>query len=203
MLCLSGRGDKDVESVGRYLGMIAMTTPHRRPLRRLREGKPPGARDLHHGRRSRSRHRVADPRGAAGGRRRSDRAWNAVLRPDGRWSGHPGGGPARARRGQTLNKTLAMVAEFRKTDHDDADRPDGLLQPDLHPRRRRLHRRRAGGRRRRADRRRPAARGRCRALRAGARGRAQFHPPRDAHHRRSPPAGRAARTPPASSTTCR
>ncbi len=34
--------------------------------------------------------------------------------------------------GQTLIKTLKMVSEFRKSDNDNADCPDGLLQSDLH-----------------------------------------------------------------------
>ena len=54
-----------------------------------------------------------------------------------------------------------------------------------------LPRRRQGGRRRRPDRRRPAARGGRGAVPAGAQGRAQLHPPRDADHRRQAPAGGA------------
>ena len=84
-----------------------------------------------------------------------------------------------------------MVRAFREGDDDDADRADGLLQPDLHLRRRALPRRRQGGRRRRADRRRPAARGGRGAVPPGARGRAQLHPPGDADHRRQAPAGGA------------
>ena len=54
----------------------------------------------------------------------------------------------------------------------DADRADGLLQPDLQLRQRALPGRRQGGGGRRADRGRPAAGGGCRALPAGAGGRA-------------------------------
>ena len=39
--------------------------------------------------------------------------------------------------GTTLHKTLAIVADFRRHDTDDADRPHGLLQSDLRLRRRR------------------------------------------------------------------
>jgi hypothetical protein len=66
--------------------------------------------------------------------------------------------------GMTLDKTLEMVRAFRKGDDDDAHRADGLLQPDLFPRRRPVPGRGDRGRDRRADRRRPAARGGRRAL---------------------------------------
>ena len=39
--------------------------------------------------------------------------------------------------GMTLRRTLELVSEFRAADADDADHPDGLLQPDLLLRRRR------------------------------------------------------------------
>ena len=39
--------------------------------------------------------------------------------------------------GQTMDRTLAMVRAFREADADDAAGADGLLQPDLLPRRRR------------------------------------------------------------------
>ena len=71
------------------------------------------------------------------------------------------------RAGQTMVKTLAMVARLPRGRWRHADRADGLLQPDLLLRQRALPRRRQGRRRRRADRRRPAAGGRRRALPAG------------------------------------
>ena len=40
--------------------------------------------------------------------------------------------------GQTLHKTLALVARFPRRGRRHADRADGLLQPDLCPRRRAL-----------------------------------------------------------------
>ena len=105
--------------------------------------------------------------------------------------------------GQDMKKTLALVRDFRAGDDDDADRADGLLQSDLHLRRRTISRRCQGRRRRRADRRRSAARGRRRTVPAGAQGGLQFHPARDADHRRQAPAGGARRTRRASSTTSR
>ena len=92
----------------------------------------------------------------------------------------------------TSPRALRLVRGFRARRRRDAAGADGLLQPDLHLRRRALHRRRQGGRRRRPDRRRPAARGGRRAVPAGARGRARLHPPRHADHRRRAPAGGAA-----------
>ena len=93
--------------------------------------------------------------------------------------------------GMTLKKTLEMVRDFRKDDDDDADRADGLLQSDLHLRRREISRRREGRRRRRPDHRRSAAGGRRRAVPAGDEGRAEFHPAGDADHRRQAAAGGA------------
>ncbi len=90
--------------------------------------------------------------------------------------------------GQTLQKTLDMVTEFRKGDDTTPDRDDGLLQPDLQSRRRPVSGRCQGGRDRRADRRRPAPRGRRRTVHPGAKGRAELHPPGDAHDRRQAPA---------------
>ena len=103
----------------------------------------------------------------------------------------------------TLAGTLELVRGFRRRDADTPDRADGLLQPDLPLRRRALSRRREGRRRRRPDRRRSAARGGRRALPAGAGAGPVLHPPRDADHRRSPPAQGARATPAASSTTSR
>ena len=116
---------------------------------------------------------------------------HAVHRSDGRRPGDPGRRPARAEGRQTLKKTLDLVREFREGRQRHADRADGLLQPDLHLRRRQVSRRRQGRRRRRPDRRRSAAGGRRRALPAGAEGRAELHPPGDADDRRQAPAGRA------------
>ena len=42
--------------------------------------------------------------------------------------------------GMTLKKTLEMVRDFRKDDDDDAAGADGLLQSDLHLRRRQISR---------------------------------------------------------------
>ena len=42
-----------------------------------------------------------------------------------------GGRPLSVKAGMTLAKVLAIVGAFRKTDHGDAGRADGLLQPDL------------------------------------------------------------------------
>ena len=54
------------------------------------------------------------------------------------------------RGGQTMKKTLATGARIPRGRRCDADRADGLLQPDLHLRRRQISRGRQGGRRRRA-----------------------------------------------------
>ena len=97
---LSGRGDKDLDSVAaasrRQEG--SDDHPHRSPLRRVEARRPRRAGDLHHGGRSRLRHLAGDPEGAAEGRRRRDRARHAVHRSDGRRPGDPGRRPARARR---------------------------------------------------------------------------------------------------------
>ena len=70
--------------------------PHRPALRRAEAGRPRRAGDLHHGGRSRLRDLARDRQGAAGGRRRRDRARHAVHRSDGRRPGDPGRRPARA-----------------------------------------------------------------------------------------------------------
>ena len=93
--------------------------------------------------------------------------------------------------GQTLKKTLELIREFRKGDEQHADRADGLLQSDLHLRRRQIPGRCEGGRCRRLDRGRSSAGGRQRAVPARAQGRPEFHPPRDADDRRQAASGRA------------
>ena len=59
-------------------------------LSRAEGGWPLRPRHLRHRRRSRLRNLAGDPRGAARGRRRSDRARHALHRSDGRRAGHPG-----------------------------------------------------------------------------------------------------------------
>ena len=127
--------------------------------------------------------------GLAAGGRRSDRDRHAVLRPDGRRPGDPGAGLRALKAGMTLRGTLALVRALRRERRCDADRADGLLQPDLPLWRRGVCRRCGRGRGRRRHRRRSAARGGCRAEPAGARGRARSHPPGDADQRRRAPAG--------------
>ena len=73
-----------------------MTTRIDRRFAEAASRRPPGARHLFHGRRPGLRDLAGDPEGAAGGRRRRHRARHAVLRPDGRRPGDPGGRPARA-----------------------------------------------------------------------------------------------------------
>ena len=141
--------------------------------------------------------------GASGRRRRHHRARHALHRSDGRRAGDPGGGPAGAKAGQTMARTLAWCARFRAADAETPIVLMGYYNPIYIYGVDALPRRRQGGRRRRADRRRPAAGGGRRALPAGARGRPQFHPPRDADHRRPAPARRCSRTRRASSTTSR
>ncbi len=105
--------------------------------------------------------------------------------------------------GQTLDEDARDGARLPQGRRRDADRADGLLQSDLHLRRRPLPRRRQGGRRRRPDRGRSAARGGRRAVPAGAQGRASTSsasprpPPTTSACRRCSPIRRA------SSTTCR
>ena len=93
--------------------------------------------------------------------------------------------------GQNTEKDACTGARIPRGRRRHPDRADGLLQSDLHLRRRQIPRRRQGGRRRRAYRRRSAAGRRRRALHPGAQSRAQFHPPGDADHRRQAPAGGA------------
>ena len=90
--------------------------------------------------------------------------------------------------GMTLKKTLEMVRGFRNGRQRHAAGADGLLQSDLHLRRRQISRRCEIRRRRRPDHRRSAAGGRHRIVPAGDEGRAQFHPAGDADHRRQAPA---------------
>ena len=59
--------------------------------------------------------------------------------------------------GQTMRKDARARARIPQSRRRDADRADGLLQSDLHLRRREIPRRREGGRRRRPDHRRSAA----------------------------------------------
>ena len=93
--------------------------------------------------------------------------------------------------GMTLKKTLAMVARVSQGRRHHAAGADGLLQSDLHLRRRQISRRCEIRRRRRADHRRSAAGGRRRIVPAGDEGGAQFHPAGDADHRRQAAAGGA------------
>ena len=106
--------------------------------------------------------------------------------------------------GQTLTKTLAHGA--RLSARPTTDTPIvlmGYYNPIYIYGVERFLDRRQGGRHRRADRRRPAAGNGRGTLPAGARGRHQLHPPRDADDRRQAPADGARRTPPASSTMSR
>ena len=84
---------------------------------------------------------------------------HAVHRSDGRRPGDPGGRRARAQGRAEHDADARAGARIPPGRRRDADRADGLLQSDLHLRRRPLPRRRARRRRRRADRRGPAARG--------------------------------------------
>ena len=88
-------------------------------------------------------------------------------------------------------KTLGMVRAFRKGDDATPIVLMGYYNPIYIYGVDEVSRRRQIGRRRRPDRRRPAARGGRGALPAGAQGRPQLHPPRDADHRRQAPAGGA------------
>ena len=76
--------------------------------------------------------------GAAQGRRRRHRARHAVFRPDGRRPGDPGGGPARAEGRADAEEDAGHGRANSARRQRNADRPDGLLQPDLRLRRRPL-----------------------------------------------------------------
>ena len=94
---MCGRGDKDIFTVAEHLGDRVVSARIDSALRRTASGEGrAGAGDLPHGRRSRLRDLARDPAGAAGGRRRHDRARHAVHRPDGRRAGDPGRRSARA-----------------------------------------------------------------------------------------------------------
>ena len=86
--------------------------------------------------------------------------------------------------GMTLKKTLELVRALPQGRRRHAAGADGLLQSDLHLRRRQISRRCQDRRRRRADHRRPAAGGRYRTVHPGDEGGPQLHPPGDADHRR-------------------
>ena len=164
---------------------------------------PQGLRRLRHGGRPRLRHLARRAARPARRRGRRGRARHAVHRPDGRRPGDPARRPARPRGGPDHGPHARHGPRLPRGRRRDADRADGLLQPDLFPRRPALPRRGEGGRGRRPDRRRPAARGGRRALPARPGGGAELHPPRHPHHRRPPAAAGAAPTPRASSTTSR
>ena len=117
-----------------------------------------------------------------------DRARHAVHRPDGRRPVDPARRAARARAGQTMDRTLAMVRAFRGADADTPIVLMGYYNPIYSRGVAALPRGGEGRGRRRADRRRPAARGGRGALPARAGRRAQLHPPRDADDRRPPAA---------------
>jgi hypothetical protein len=102
---LSGRGDKDIDTVAGICGEKRDDHPHRSPLRRaeatkaaprwspsLMAGDPDPATSL------------AILKALPAGRRRRDRDRHAVHRSDGRRAGDPGGGPARAQAGQTMKQ---------------------------------------------------------------------------------------------------
>jgi tryptophan synthase alpha chain len=122
---LSGRGDKDVHTVGKMLGMESHDHPHRQTLADLKaEGRPAlvtyfmaGDPDYDTA--------LEDHEGAAEGRLRHHRARHAVLRSDGRRPGDPGCGPARAESRQTLKKDAAAGA--RKLPQDDNTTPIVLM----------------------------------------------------------------------------
>ena len=120
---LSGRGDKDLDTVARHLESIRRNDhPHRSALRRAQARGPRRAGHVRHGRRSGLRDLARDPQGAAEGRRRRDRARHAVHRSDGRRAGDPGRGPARA--------------SSRRPEHEeDARRGARIPQPATTPRR--------------------------------------------------------------------
>jgi len=103
--------------------------------------------------------------------------------------------------GTTLKKTLDVVRRFARKRRQDADHPDGLLQPDLHPRGRQVPERREERWRRwliLVDMPPEEDEELCiPALKAGL----NFIRPRHADDRRQAPAGGARETRPASSTT--
>ena len=110
---MSGRGDKDIFIRSRASrSQVAMTTRIDRRFAALRRkaARPsspsswpgdPDPDDL-----------ARDPEGAAGGRRRRDRARHAVHRSDGRRAGDPGRGPARAPRRADHDEDARRGARF-------------------------------------------------------------------------------------------
>src|SRR6478735_2628087 len=172
---LSGRGDKDVPQVGDILRARASDHAYRHPFRRAEESRPRGLRHLRDGRRSRSGDLARDHQGAAESGRRRDRARHALHRSDGRRSVDPGGRPARAQGRHDAEEDARARARLPQGRQHDADRADGLLQPDLHLWRRQIPSRCEECWHRRPHHRRPAAgRGR-RALPACDEGRPQLH----------------------------
>ena len=165
-----------------------MTTRIDARFAELQEAGPLGLRHLPDGRRSRSRDLARHHQGAAEGRRRHHRDRHALHRSDGGRSVDPGGGPARAEGRHDPEEDAGDGARLPQGRRRDAAGADGLLQSDLHLRRRQIPRRCQVRRRRRPDHRRPAAGGRHRTVPAGDEGRAQFHPAGDADHRRQAPA---------------
>ena len=133
---------------------------HRHPLCRIEARGSRGVRHLRHGRRSRPRHFARHHQVAAEGGRRRHRARHAVYRSDGRRPVDPGGWPARAESRHHAEEDAQRGARLPHRGRRDTDRADGLLQPDLHLRRRQISRRRQDRRRGRFDHRRPAAGGR-------------------------------------------
>ncbi len=135
---LCGRGDKDIFTVADALWLGMEPSDERRPnridrrfaalrrrgpRRRWSPSSPPAIP---------TRHLARSCKALPGGRCRRHRARHAVFRSDGRWPGDPGWPAcARSRPARRWRKTLAWCATSAKRRHRDADRADGLLQPDL------------------------------------------------------------------------
>ena len=137
---LCGRGDKDIFTVGKILGhgALDMTTRIDRRMAALKsEGRPALV----------TYFMAGDPDYATSLSimKALPGAGSDIIELGMPFSDPMADGPAiqaaglRALKGgQTLVKTLQMARDFRKDDDDDADRADGLLQPDLRLRRRAL-----------------------------------------------------------------
>ena len=139
---LSGRGDKDLATVAAHLqGEAAMTTRIDRRFAALKEEGRAALVTFVMGGDPDYETSLAIVKALPPRRRRSDRDRHAVHRSDGRRSGDPGRGLARAQRRAEHEAHAVAGARIPPRRRCDADRADGLLQSDLHLRRRSVSRR--------------------------------------------------------------
>ena len=190
LVCLSGRGDKDIDTV-RAVGGAEVRRPMtagrasgevRGRLRGARRGRAARDHPLRHRRLPGARrHRAAPARLPAGGEP-GGRGGHPLQRPAGRRPHHPERRLARPGAGDDPGSGHRPGGRGAGGRADHPGGGDDLHQPGARHGRRGLRRRLRRGRGRRGDRPRPPRRGGRRAGRGARRPRAGPHPPGGAHH---------------------